>query len=60
MGAFVLGINPSILLELGGLVGVLIMNTGTTVLKLFTIYAPPAGGPGTLRSTKAEVLATEG
>ena len=35
------------------------VNTGTTPLKLFTVYAPPEEAPGTLHRTKAEALAAE-
>lgn len=34
-------------------------NTGTTALKLFTVYAPPEEAPGTLHRTRAEALAAE-
>ena len=35
------------------------INTGTTPLKLFTVYSPPEEAPGTLHRTKAEALAAE-
>lgn len=35
------------------------INTGTTPLKLFTIYSPPEDEPGTLHRTKAEAVAAE-
>jgi mannose-6-phosphate isomerase-like protein (cupin superfamily) len=35
------------------------INTGTTPLKLFTVYAPPEEAPGTLHRTKADALAAE-
>lgn len=34
-------------------------NTGTTALKLFTVYAPPEEQPGTLHRTRAEAIAAE-
>ena len=36
------------------------VNTGTTPLKLFTVYAPPEEAPGTIHKTKAEAEAAEG
>ncbi len=36
------------------------INTGTTALKLYTVYAPPEEDPGTLHRTKAEAVAAEG
>lgn len=33
------------------------VNTGSTPLKLYTIYSPPEEAPGTLHRTKAEALA---
>jgi mannose-6-phosphate isomerase-like protein (cupin superfamily) len=35
------------------------ISTGSTPLKLFTIYAPPEEEPGTLHRTKAEAVAAE-
>lgn len=35
------------------------VNTGTTPLKLFTVYAPPEEEPGTVHKTKAEADAAE-
>lgn len=35
------------------------INTGDTVLKLFTVYAPPEEEPGTVHKTKAEADAAE-
>lgn len=35
------------------------INTGSTALKLFTVYAPPEEEPGTLHRTKAEAVAAE-
>ncbi len=35
------------------------VNTGTTPLKLFTIYAPPEEAPGTVHRNKAEAEAAE-
>ncbi len=35
------------------------VNTGTTPLKLFTIYAPPEEAPGTVHRDKAEAEAAE-
>ncbi|MFH1171339.1 MAG: cupin domain-containing protein [bacterium] len=34
-------------------------NTGTTDMKLYTIYAPPQHKPGTVHKTKAEAEAAE-
>jgi mannose-6-phosphate isomerase-like protein (cupin superfamily) len=31
-----------------------VTNTGTTALRLYTVYAPPAHAPGTIHRTKAE------
>ena len=36
-----------------------IINKGTTALKLFTVYAPPAEEPGIKHKTKAEAEAAE-
>jgi mannose-6-phosphate isomerase-like protein (cupin superfamily) len=36
-----------------------IRNTGSTDLKLYTIYAPPEHEPGTVHATKAEADAAE-
>ena len=36
------------------------VNTGTTPLKLFTVYSPPEEEPGTIHKTKAEAVAAEG
>ena len=36
------------------------INTGSTALKLYTVYAPPEEEPGTLHRTKAEAVAAEG
>jgi mannose-6-phosphate isomerase-like protein (cupin superfamily) len=36
-----------------------IMNTGTTEMHLYTIYAPPEHAPGTIHRTKAEADAAE-
>jgi mannose-6-phosphate isomerase-like protein (cupin superfamily) len=36
-----------------------VINTGTTALKLYTLFAPPAQAPGTLHQTKAEAVAAE-
>ena len=33
------------------------VNTGTTDLRLYTIYAPPEHRPGTIHRTKAEAVA---
>lgn len=35
------------------------INTGSTALKLYTVYAPPEEEPGTLHKTKAEAVAAE-
>jgi mannose-6-phosphate isomerase-like protein (cupin superfamily) len=35
------------------------INTGTTPLKLYTIYAPPEEEPGTLHRTRAEAMEAE-
>ena len=35
------------------------INTGSTALKLYTVYAPPEEAPGTLHKTKAEAVAAE-
>ncbi len=35
------------------------INTGSTALKLYTVYAPPEEEPGTLHKTKAEAIAAE-
>jgi len=35
------------------------VNTGTTPLKLFTVYSPPEEAPGTLHRTKADADAAE-
>jgi mannose-6-phosphate isomerase-like protein (cupin superfamily) len=35
------------------------INTGSTPLKLYTVYAPPEEEPGTLHRTKAEAVAAE-
>ncbi|MBF2063117.1 MAG: cupin domain-containing protein [Calothrix sp. C42_A2020_038] len=35
------------------------INTGSTALKLYTVYAPPEEEPGTLHRTKAEAVAAE-
>lgn len=35
------------------------VNTGTTPLKLFTVYSPPEEEPGTIHKTKAEAVAAE-
>jgi len=35
------------------------INTGTTDLKLYTVYAPPEHAPGTVHKTKAEADAAE-
>ncbi|MDP2648233.1 MAG: cupin domain-containing protein [Candidatus Yanofskybacteria bacterium] len=35
------------------------INTGSTDLKLFTLYAPPEHKPGTVHKTKAEADAAE-
>ncbi|MBW4669356.1 MAG: cupin domain-containing protein [Cyanomargarita calcarea GSE-NOS-MK-12-04C] len=32
------------------------INTGSTALKLYTVYAPPEEEPGTLHRTKAEAV----
>ena len=37
-----------------------IINKGTTPLKLFSVYAPPAEDPGVKHKTKAEAEAAEG
>jgi mannose-6-phosphate isomerase-like protein (cupin superfamily) len=36
------------------------VNTGSTDLRLYTIYAPPEHAPGTIHRTKAEADAAEG
>jgi mannose-6-phosphate isomerase-like protein (cupin superfamily) len=36
------------------------MNTGSTDLRLYTIYAPPEHAPGMIHRTKAEADAAEG
>ncbi len=36
-----------------------IIHTGDNALKLYTLFAPPAGAPGTMYKTKAEALAAE-
>ncbi|MFZ6022220.1 MAG: cupin domain-containing protein, partial [Patescibacteria group bacterium] len=36
-----------------------IINTGTEVVKLYTIYAPPNHPEGTIHATKAEADAAE-
>jgi mannose-6-phosphate isomerase-like protein (cupin superfamily) len=35
------------------------INTGTSPLKLYTMYAPPEHAPGTVHRTKAEAVAAE-
>ncbi len=35
------------------------INTGSTPLKLFTIYSPPEEAPGTVHKTKADAIAAE-
>ena len=35
------------------------VNTGTSPLKLYTVYAPPEHAPGTVHRTKAEADAAE-
>ncbi len=35
------------------------VNTGTSALKLYTVYAPPEHEPGTIHKTKAEADAAE-
>lgn len=35
------------------------INTGSTPLKLFTIYSPPEEPPGTVHRTKADAIAAE-
>ncbi|MBW4505233.1 MAG: cupin domain-containing protein [Scytonematopsis contorta HA4267-MV1] len=35
------------------------INTGSTALKLYTVYSPPEEEPGTLHKTKAEAVAAE-
>ena len=35
------------------------INTGTSPLKLYTVYAPPEHAPGTVHQTKAEADAAE-
>jgi mannose-6-phosphate isomerase-like protein (cupin superfamily) len=35
------------------------INTGTSALKLYTVYAPPEHAPGTVHRTKAEADAAE-
>ena len=35
------------------------INTGTTPLKLYTVYAPPEEEPGTLHRTRAEAMEAE-
>ncbi len=35
------------------------INTGATPLKLYTVYAPPEEGPGTLHRTRAEAMEAE-
>ena len=35
------------------------INTGTSPLKLYTIYAPPEEEPGTLHRTRAEAMEAE-
>lgn len=35
------------------------INTGSTPLKLYTVYAPPEHAPGTVHRTKAEAMASE-
>ncbi len=36
-----------------------VINTGTTPLRIYTLFAPPEVEPGTLHRTKAEATATE-
>lgn len=36
------------------------INTGSTALKLYTVYSPPEEAPGTLHRDKAEAVAAEG
>jgi mannose-6-phosphate isomerase-like protein (cupin superfamily) len=36
------------------------VNTGSTPLKLYTIYSPPEEAPGTVHHSKSEALAAEG
>ncbi len=36
-----------------------VVNTGSTPLKVFTLFAPPQVEPGTLLRTKAEATETE-
>lgn len=36
------------------------INTGSTPLKLFTIYSPPEEAPGTVHETKADAVAAQG
>jgi mannose-6-phosphate isomerase-like protein (cupin superfamily) len=36
------------------------LNTGSTDLRLYTIYTPPEHAPGTIHRTKAEADAAEG
>ena len=36
-----------------------VVNTGSTDMRLYTIYAPPEHAPGTIHRTKAEADAAE-